>query len=51
MQKGTHAAERSATIVLLTHEVQEAYLQAALEAIRALPATRRIDTVLRVFQP
>lgn len=40
----------AATIVLLTHEVKESQLQAALKAIEAQPSTRQVHTVLRVFQ-
>lgn len=51
MQKGTNPQDASATIVLLTHEVQEANLQAALQQIREQSSTKAIHTVLRVFQP
>ncbi len=51
MQKGTHPETKTATIVLLTHEVQEADLQAALKTMQAQSSTKRIHTVLRVFQP
>jgi homoserine dehydrogenase len=49
MQKGTHPETHSATIVLLTHAVQEADMQAALAVIRQQPSTRKVHTVLRVF--
>ncbi|MCA9788198.1 MAG: homoserine dehydrogenase [Cyanobacteria bacterium HKST-UBA05] len=49
LQKGTDEATNSASIVLLTHCVQEGKLQAALDRIRALPQTRDVQTVLRVF--
>lgn len=51
MQKGVHPDSNTATIVLLTHQVLESNLQAALREIAAQPATRQISTVLRVFQP
>lgn len=51
LQKGTDETTNSATIVLLTHQVQEANLQAALDEIRAQSTTRKIHTVLRVFHP
>ncbi len=51
MQKGIDPQTQSATIVLLTHDVQEANLQAALKAMQAQSTTRKIHTVLRVFQP
>jgi homoserine dehydrogenase len=49
MQKGTKAADNSATIVLLTHDVSEADMQAALSDIRGLSSIRHVHTVLRVF--
>jgi homoserine dehydrogenase len=39
----------TAEIVLVTHEVEEARFAAALEVIRALPAIRSINSVLRVI--
>jgi membrane peptidoglycan carboxypeptidase len=51
LQKGTDSQAQSATIVLLTHEVKDADLQAALSAIANQPTTRKIHTVLRVFSP
>lgn len=51
MQKGTHPETDSATIVLLTHQVEESRMQAALAEIRKQSTTRKIHTVLRVFAP
>ncbi len=51
MQKGTDPKTGSATIVLITHDVQESAMQAALEQIRNQSTTQTIATVLRVFHP
>lgn len=40
---------QTAEIVLVTHEVEESRFAAALEVIRALPAIRSINSVLRVI--
>jgi homoserine dehydrogenase len=40
---------QTAEIVLVTHEVEEARFAGALEVIRALPAIRSINSVLRVI--
>lgn len=47
MQK--HVADDAATIVLLTHQVKEKQVQAALAEISAQPTTRQIGVVLRVL--
>src|SRR5581483_8807806 len=47
-QKGVTADGR-ASIVILTHRVREAQLQAALEEISAQPTTEQIALVLRVL--
>jgi homoserine dehydrogenase len=51
MQRGVDPQTKTATIVLLTHQVLEANMQAALKEMEAQPSTRQISTVLRVFQP
>lgn len=48
-QKGV-TPDGSATIVILTHSVREAQVQAALREISAQPTTRQIAIVLRVLK-
>lgn len=49
MQKETNPVDGTAYIVLLTHSVQEASMQAALKDMAENVATKCIHTVLRVF--
>ncbi|MBX2860519.1 MAG: homoserine dehydrogenase [Vampirovibrio sp.] len=48
MQQGTHA-DGNACIVLLTHEVTEGEMQAALKDIEAQPTTQSIGAMIRVL--
>ena len=50
VQKPVENTEASATIVLLTHSVKEAQLQAALDEIREQPTTKTICSVIRVLE-
>lgn len=48
IQKEVDAAAQSAEIVIMTHTSQESGVQAALQAIAALPTVREIGNVIRV---
>ena len=41
----------SATIIFVTHHARESALMKALDAIRGLPVTKSIDTVIRIEEP
>jgi len=47
-QKGV-AKDGSATIIMLTHQVRERAVQAALDEIRSQPTTQQVGVVLRVL--
>lgn len=51
LQKGTHPQTQSATIVLLTHRVQESSLNQALAKMKAHPSLRQVESIIRVFEP
>jgi homoserine dehydrogenase len=47
-QKGV-AKDGSATIIMLTHQVRERAVQAALDEIRSQPTTQQVGVMLRVL--